>query len=883
VPIAASFSGFAKRCMCLSVALGCLTSHSFNVMAQTAPQLLPYTVKLIAGGATANPAAGTTCPVSGLKSTDAFGDGCLATEILIAPTSTAGTGARFSVEDKTGAVFFSDATNGLVRRIDPITGVVTAVAGGAPSSPASGVACGSLVSTSSNGDGCLGTAVKLTKPMGLVFSPTGDLYFADNGLDNVRKIAATGGAIATTGVITNVVGGSTFGYNVNNTSKTGPVNAAAQGLLNFPYGLALDAAGNNLYIADEGNNAIEVVNLTAATETIQGLSVPAGTIAKFSGYGNLGATAATSSATSGDCPDFTAAVSGQRGGCYFGKWVDGAVANISNNDGVYSLAVDASNNVYFGNEFNNDVGFISAANIISNYAGIQGTAAKDITKRGLAKSFGVGSIFGIALDALNNLYISDASSGVIWRVDGSGKTMYLIGGGAAAGAVCAGAIDALGDGCPATQATFGRSGTTNFASPTLPGPGIFGISVDGNADLFFGDTETGLIREVASGTQFGNVGAVQTDIVDVHFAANDSAATGGYTITAGGTIFSLGSPSCTTNSDLTTDCLLPVTATPATLGPFIGTLQVQAQLGGTGTFSLTGNFIQSPVTRTVIAATNTTACSGSSVVATTAATTLTATLTANGPAAPTGNIIFLANGTPIAPTSGVPVGNIGTSGAPKYGATLSFIFSTPGTYNVTAVYSGNSYFKTSTTTTPAAVTTALPAFTVAIVPAQQGTVSAGQTALYSFNIAQIVYTGTISFAVSGLPANSSAVFSPSTITATGCSTTNTVALSIVTQQGSTVLQTAASIGGKGICGGLATLIGMVLALAIGLRRRRAPLRYGQYWMALALLLITSGTVACGNGVTTAPRTPAGSYTITVTATGSTGSPSIVTVPLTVLQ
>jgi hypothetical protein len=74
---------------------------------------------------------------------------------------------------------------------------------------------------------------------------------------------------------------------------------------------------------------------------------------------------------------------------------------------------------------------------------------------------------------------------------------------------------------------------------------------------------------------------------------------------------------------------------------------------------------------------------------------------------------------------------------------------------------------------------------------------------------------------------------------------------------------------------------MGLALAIGLRRRRAPLRYGQFWMVLALLLGASGAIACGNGVTTATRTPAGSYTVTVTATGSAGTISSVNVPLTV--
>jgi hypothetical protein len=108
--------------------------------AQTAPQLLPYTSKLIAGSGTTAIASGATCPVSGFKSTDAFGDGCLATEIqLVSP--------RYAIADKNGNIFFSDYNNGLVRRVDAVSGVVTAVAGGATASPASGVTCGSNTST----------------------------------------------------------------------------------------------------------------------------------------------------------------------------------------------------------------------------------------------------------------------------------------------------------------------------------------------------------------------------------------------------------------------------------------------------------------------------------------------------------------------------------------------------------------------------------------------------------------------------------------------------------------------------------------------------------------------------------------------------------------
>ena len=182
------------------------------------PQLLPYTVKLIAGGGTAPIAAGATCPVSGFKSLDAYGDGCLATEVQL-------TGPRYAAADTNGNVFISDYTNGLVRRVDVITGIITAVAGGAAASPASGAACGAYTSTDLLGDGCLGTAVKLDTPAGLAFDASGNLYFSDPGTSNVRKIAATAGLITTTGVISLVDGNGggtalSYGYTSNNESTT---------------------------------------------------------------------------------------------------------------------------------------------------------------------------------------------------------------------------------------------------------------------------------------------------------------------------------------------------------------------------------------------------------------------------------------------------------------------------------------------------------------------------------------------------------------------------------------------------------------------------------------------------------------------------------------
>jgi hypothetical protein len=951
-------------------------------LAQTAPQLLPYTAKLIAGGGpVATYSAGGTCPVSGYPETDTYGDGCLANEIVLVS-------ARYAIADSSGNIFFSDYTNGLVRRVDAVTGIVTAVAGGSLTT------CGSNQSTDTLNDGCLGTAVKLSHPTGLAFDAKGDLFFADYGNDTVREIAATGGFVGgsvgsvaissggtgyktiptvtfsapasgttatgtatisaggvvtgvtitnagsgytstptvtfsapasgttatgfvgTTGVITLVAGnvGGTYGYNVNNTAAGGSVNAATQSYLNYPYGIAFDTNGN-LYIADEGNNAVEVVNLTSASETIQGLSVPAGTIAKVTGYGWLGA----KTARSGDCPSFVSTTSASnRGGCYYAATFTGTTGVTANIDAAYSIALDGANNLYIANEYENNDAVVTPANNIYNFAGEAASDAKaNVTTRAPAGSFAIGSNFGIAADASGNVYISDSVDGVIWRVDGplntnGSQSMYVVAGGVGdtggPTTVCTGSDSVTvngkpyspGDGCPALQAILGSNGSS-YSSTTAPAPGVWGVSVDAYSDLFFGDTETALIREIASGTQFGVVGANQpTDTVDIHFATSDTPSTtvAPYQLTSGASNFSLGTATCTTNSDKTTDCLLPVTATPTVLGPFGGTLKVTSALGSTANFALSGTYAQSPVTRTALSYTASSSCTGTTTYSTNTAITLTATLVANGPAPPVGtndNITFYATNTAtnaVTTLGTVAVSNLGTTASPVYGATLPYTFSTPGTYKLSATYSGDTYFKPSTGTDPTTITSSTPSFTVASTgysgPTLNGvpTVAPGQTALFSLNIGLNVYSGTISFTVTGLPANSTYALTPNTIPATGCSTSasspDVVALSIITQQGTTVRTAGFDSGGPGRWQVVCVLAGLGLALLIGLRRRRVAMRYGQIWMALALLIAATGTLACGKatGTVLQPATPAGSYTITVTPVSTVGTaPPAVQFPL----
>jgi len=643
-------------------------------------------------------------------------------------------------------------------------------------------------------------------------------------------------------------------------------------------------------------------NLGATTPTtVMGVTIQPGFVQSIAGY------------KSGGCTNGTASTNG----CSFGTYTSNTSALATTLDNPYGIALDSYGNAYVTDFYYGNVAQISAGaslvnggssgylngtlvstppptDYINSYAGSDPLshtyATPAASKRGIASTFPIGADYGVGTDPTNNLYITDETNGYIWRVDGATQTMYTVGGGAtppALGAACSTTFpgsaltstDTFGDGCPATGASFGKTY-------------LFDVSADSTSDIFVADNGNYLYREIASGANFGNTGASQTNYLDIHFAAGDTPlTTGAYTITSGSSIFTVGNVSCTTNADSnatfgnSTDCVIAITAAPTATGAFSGTLTVKSTKVPAGTpFALTGNFVQSPITRTSVATSSALGCSGT-IYATTTPVTLTAAITANGPTAPAGNIIFYANGVALAPTTGVAVVNIGTTAAPVYGATLTYTFSTANAYTVTATYVSKTggYFAGSTSA-GSSVTATAPTFTATALPYQEATVSPGQTALYSFTVATAVYTGTATFACSGLPANSACSFSPTSVSGAGCSTSYTVAFSILTQAG-TVAQTAGfGATGNGPWSMLAVFTGVVLALLIGVFRRRIPLRSGQLLMVIALLLAASGLTACGKaaGTQLTPATPAFNGNVTVTATGSDGTVSSFTVPLTVL-
>ena len=170
------------------------------------------------------------------------------------------------VLDGSGNLYIADAANNRIRKVDATTGNISTVAG-------TGTA-------GSGGDGGTATAATLNRPSGVALDGVGNLYIAEYFGSRIRKVDAATGNIST------VAGTGTFGFG-------GDGGAATSATLSYPFGVALDSAGN-LYIADAFNHRIRKVD--AATGNI---STVAGT--GTSGFGGDGgaATSATLSSPQG--------------------------------------------------------------------------------------------------------------------------------------------------------------------------------------------------------------------------------------------------------------------------------------------------------------------------------------------------------------------------------------------------------------------------------------------------------------------------------------------------------------------------------------------------------------------------------------------------------
>jgi sugar lactone lactonase YvrE/Tfp pilus assembly protein PilV len=174
-------------------------------------------------------------------------------------------GLRDTVVDSTGNIYIADTVNNKIRKI-ATNGIVTVYAGSG--------AAGSVDNT--------GALATFNQPQGIALAPDGvTLYVADTGSNKIRKIA-------TGAVVTTYSGSGTAGFADN----------ASGGLAQFkaPTGVAV-APNGVVYVADTGNSRIRAIATSTATSTFAGsASVGAtngvGTSATFNGLSGLAVDAA---------------------------------------------------------------------------------------------------------------------------------------------------------------------------------------------------------------------------------------------------------------------------------------------------------------------------------------------------------------------------------------------------------------------------------------------------------------------------------------------------------------------------------------------------------------------------------------------------------------
>ena len=212
---------------------------------------------------------------------------------------------------------------------------------------------GILKSVGYSGDGGVATSAKLNEPKGVAVDAAGTIYIADAGSHVIRMLNVD------TNIISTLAGTGSGGY-------SGDGGVATSTMLNYPYGVAIDAAGN-IYIADYNNDAIRMVTKSTGIIT-------------------------------------TAAGTGA-----FGYSGDGGVATAAKVRSPRGVAIDAAGNIYIADTFNSVIRLVTkSTGIITTLAG---TGSGGYTgDGGLATAAKMNSPSGVAIDTAGNIYIADSSN-----------------------------------------------------------------------------------------------------------------------------------------------------------------------------------------------------------------------------------------------------------------------------------------------------------------------------------------------------------------------------------------------------------------------------------------------------------------------------------------
>ena len=400
-------------------------------------------------------------------------------------------GAPVSIAtDEKGDIFFASPDLNAVFKLDT-SGVLTRIAGNSKAgySGDGGPATDAEMRLSFGNDSAVSS--------GLAVDKAGNLFIADTSNHSIRRVSPGG-------TITTVAGTGVYGF-------SGDGGPAVDAKLAYPFGVAVDAAGN-LFILDAFNDCIRKVSTMGIITTLAHVhgwalavdgqsnvfvTFPLGNISRISATGTV--TTVPGLGGSGVAVDsrgelFVSAGSVVRrvsqdgtaivvvGNGTVGYSGDGGPATSAQFSNVSGVAMDSLGNLIIADRTNYRVRKVSTSGVVTTVAG-NGTSADCYSSfrcsaptddNGPATSAQLHYPIGVAVDRDGNLFIADAFENRIRKVSPSGIITTVAG---------TGSSGFSGDGGPATSAQ-------------LFGPEA--VALDRNGNLFIVDDGNNRIRKVTT-------------------------------------------------------------------------------------------------------------------------------------------------------------------------------------------------------------------------------------------------------------------------------------------------------------------------------------------------------------------------------------------------
>jgi sugar lactone lactonase YvrE len=528
------------------------------------------------------------------------------------------------------------------------------------------------------------TITGLKLPSGAATDAAGNIYISDTENSRILKVSPDGNTITTIAGSDGVSGSAGDG---------GPATSA---LINAPYAITVDGAGN-IFFADTGNNAIREINVTT-----NNISTVAGTLSGTPGFAGDGSAATSASLASPQGLTFDAS-----GNLYIADTGNNRIRKVDSFTGIITtiagtgasgfldsatavlgefnqptgiavgVATDGSFSLYIADFVNNRIRKIDmTTGGLSTVAGNGTPGYTGDTKSALTAT--LNSPTSVATDAAGNLYIADFENSVIRKVNSSTGNITTLAG--------------------TETASFGGDGfDANLSGLTKP----YSVYLDGAGNVFLSDTYNLRVREVSAtlaGIQYPDMKEGKISLPIAQSVENDGNVPLTFTdLTAPATMNAAldldPADPITTNCSVFvplptgSDCVLAVEFAPLTVSPVSGVLSITSDSGNSPiAVDLSGNVLSVNPTSTTVASSLNPAGVGLAV-------TLTALISNGNQGQITGTVQFFDGTTPI----GNAPQNVNSS---SNSATLTTSFTTVGSHIITAVYSGDNLNAASTPNHP---------------------------------------------------------------------------------------------------------------------------------------------------------------------------------------